>query len=158
MVGSLIVFLMIKQREENCEIQAQEKTKYFLHAFKSLVSKRIGFFLLASSFLIGGSMQLIYQFWQPFFFKYPDIDGSKQSLGLIFIAFMLTQYITSKLIRKYVLKNGTNGLFNGLMLGNSFPITFKHDSNGKLYFVYRKLLFVFWNDGSSFKFTHGSAW
>lgn len=105
MTGSLIIFLMVKKREENCQIQIQEKTKYFIPAFKSLVSKRIGFFLLASSFLVGGSMQLIYQFWQPFFFKFPDLDGSKQLLGLIFIAFMLTQYFTSKLIRKYVLKS-----------------------------------------------------
>jgi len=105
MVGSLLFFLIIKQREQNSEVQAQEKTKHFLQAFKSLVSKRIGFFLLASSFLIGGSMQLIYQFWQPFFFKFHEINGSKQSLGVIFIAFMLTQYFTSKLIRNYVLKN-----------------------------------------------------
>ncbi|MFA6916568.1 MAG: MFS transporter [Parachlamydiales bacterium] len=105
MAGSLIIFLMIKKREENNQIQIQEKTKYFISAFKNLVSKRIGFFLLTSSFLVGGSMQLIYQFWQPFFFKFPDLVDSKQSLGLIFIAFMLTQYFTSKLIRKYVLKS-----------------------------------------------------
>lgn len=105
MACSLIIFLMIKKREENCQIQIQERLKYFIPAIKSLVSKRIGIFLLASSFLIGGSMQLIYQFWQPFFFKFSDLDGSKQSLGLIFIAFMLTQYFTSKLIRKYILKS-----------------------------------------------------
>lgn len=105
MVVSLIVFLMIKKRDENCQIQLLEKNKYFIPAFKSLVSKRMGYFLLASSFLIGGSMQLIYQFWQPFFYKFPDVEGSTQSLGLIFIAFMLTQYFTSQLIRKYVLKS-----------------------------------------------------
>lgn len=105
MAISLIIFLMVKKREGNSRIQIQEKMKYFIPTFKSLLSERIGFFLLASSFLVGGSMQLIYQFWQPFFFKFPDLNGSKKSLGLIFIAFMLTQYFTSKLIRKYILKS-----------------------------------------------------
>lgn len=105
MAVSLTIFLTVKKREKNNQIQIQGKTKYFIPAFRCLASKRIGFFLLTSSFLIGGSMQLIYQFWQPFFFKFPGVNGSKQSLGLIFIAFMLTQYFTSKLIRKYVLKN-----------------------------------------------------
>lgn len=105
MIGSLLIFLTIKNREEISQIQIQEKTKYFIPALNSLLSRKIGFFLLTSSFLVGGTMQLIYQFWQPFFFKFPDLDGSKQSLGLIFIAFMLTQYFTSKVIRKYILKS-----------------------------------------------------
>lgn len=113
MSGSLIIFLMVKKRKESCcQIQqTEERTKYFLHSFKILVSKKIGIFLLASAFLIGGSMQLIYQFWQPFFFKFPDLEGSKQYLGLIFISFVLTQYFTSKLFRKYVLKNAQQMIY-----------------------------------------------
>lgn len=111
MVISLIIFFMVKKRGDDGQIQLNEKNKYFIPAFKSLVSKRMGLFLIATSFFLGGSMQLIYQFWQPFFYKFPDLDGSKQSLGLIFIAFMLTQYFTSKFIRKYFLKNTEQMIF-----------------------------------------------
>ena len=87
MTSSLIIFLMIKKGENKYSSSNPKKTKYFISTFKLLISKRIGYFLLVASFL-GGSMQLIYQFWQPFFFKFPEINGSSQYFGLIFSAFM----------------------------------------------------------------------
>ncbi len=101
---SLIIFLTIKKGEVKELNHSERNANFFISAFQCLTFKKFGIFLLISSFLIGGGMQLIFQFWQPFFYKFSILDGSKQSLGLIFIAFMLTQYFTSKFIRKYVLK------------------------------------------------------
>lgn len=94
-----LLFLGVKK---GYQAQAYETTKekYFFTSFQELISKKIGTFFLISSFLVGGGMQLIYQFWQPFFLKFVPLNSSREVFGYIFVAFMLTQYYISRLVRK----------------------------------------------------------
>lgn len=105
MIMSIALFLFVPMGKMSKSNANPEKTKYLLPALRELFFKKICIFFLISSFLIGGCMQLIYQFWQPFFLKFSELRESSQFFGYIFISFMLTQYVSSKFIRTYILKN-----------------------------------------------------
>ena len=61
-------------------------------------------------------MQLIFQFWQPFFYQFTEVNASKHNLGYIFSAMIFAQYSTSFIVRKYIfLKN--NRIFSLIAFG-----------------------------------------
>lgn len=97
---SLTIFLFI--RDEKLSKNANlDRMQYLIYSLKELFSKPSGNFIALTSLLLGGCMQLIYQFWQPFFSKFSD---DKTVLGWIFVSFMLTQFTFSNLFRKFILK------------------------------------------------------
>lgn len=131
MTVSSILFLFVSKGRVSKSNKSSYKLKCFFNVFRRFCSSGIGAFLLISSFLIGGCMQLIYQFWQPFFLKFSVLGDSNQSFGYIFVAFMFTQYLSSKFVRKYILKKshqivlltGICWALSGLFLANTMLAT-----------------------------------
>ena len=105
----VIAFLLFLFSDENRIIATQNKTLAFRVLFKqslcSLSANRISAYVALAGICCMGFMQLVYQFWQPFFTNFSEIKIGPTELGLIFAAFMLAQYAVSWFTRTFLLKH-----------------------------------------------------
>jgi MFS family permease len=104
MIGALISFSFLSDdRSISYQNRGRSSNLLFRGALKDLWSSKSGIYFFGTSVLYIGFMQLIYQFWQPYYTDhFPEVVNEKM-LGTIFCSFMLTQYLLSKTLRSYFL-------------------------------------------------------
>lgn len=69
-------------------------------AAQQVFSGNVARYIAWTAVFVGGSMQLIYQYWQPFFLKLNP--KANVFYGTIFVCFMSTQFFVSWVVRKYL--------------------------------------------------------
>lgn len=77
-----------------------KSSQIFRNALAYCINNKIGRLIMFSGIMYIGAMQLIFQFWQPFFQNIKQI--SNIGLGIIFSGVMFGQYVISRIIRKYL--------------------------------------------------------
>lgn len=93
-----IIFLLIPDKDDHY-LNIKQKN-LFIDSAKYLINTRIGILILILGALYTGLMQLVWQFWQPFFHN----AGINNYLyfGIIFSMILLSQYVISVLLRRFV--------------------------------------------------------